>query len=82
MFYNIATALCFCARGGVDPNPREGWEEVVHSDLKPHNSKYETHLHEIAFADCKLVLMDAPDPAVNPFYPNMRLADFGTHSHP
>lgn len=26
--------------------------------------------------------MDSPDPKVNPFYPNLRLADFGTHPRP
>ena len=39
IFHNIATALCYCAQGGVGPQPKEGWEEIVHSDLKPPNSK-------------------------------------------
>ncbi len=55
---------------------------MVHSDLKPENSKYGTHVRGEAFADCELVLMDSPDPAVNPYYPKLRLADFGTHLHP
>ncbi|KAI9881556.1 MAG: hypothetical protein M1830_000120 [Pleopsidium flavum] len=37
VFYNIATAICYCARGTTAAEPRNGWEEIVHCDLKPDN---------------------------------------------
>ncbi|SLM33581.1 Serine/threonine/dual specificity protein kinase, catalytic domain [Lasallia pustulata] len=37
IFQSVATAICYCARGTTDDEPRPGWTEIVHKDLKPNN---------------------------------------------
>ena len=38
MFYGIVNALCYCALGqNGSPERADGWEEIVHADLKPEN---------------------------------------------
>lgn len=38
IFASLTTALCFCALGQSSyPSRADGWEEIVHGDLKPEN---------------------------------------------
>ncbi|KAI9830210.1 MAG: hypothetical protein M1826_005012 [Phylliscum demangeonii] len=37
LYTSLAKAICFCKYGSDDGTTKSGWEEIVHSDIKPAN---------------------------------------------